>query len=84
MTPRPAWFFLYQERYPKIGCDILQRKHMVSKSGSNVGRFLQSGGDPINVDPSVATFDWNTSRMSDRAAYDPISDTDFSLTFCWL
>ena len=42
------------------------------------------GGDPTKVDPNVATFAWNASRMSDRANVPPTYGIGFVLALCWL
>ena len=42
------------------------------------------GGDPTKVDPNVASFAWNASRMSGRSDLAPTNDTDFALALCWL
>ena len=72
MTPRPVGLLLSQARYPKIGSDILHRKHMAS----------EIGGDPIKIDPSVATFAWNASRMSEHADLAPINIV-LTITACF-
>ena len=38
----------------------------------------QPGGDPTKVNPNVATFAWNASRMSDRTDLTPTNVTDFA------
>ena len=43
------------------------------------------GGDPTEVDPNVATFAWNASRMSDLTDMAPINGIDdIVLTLRWL
>ena len=42
------------------------------------------GSDPTKVDPNVATFAWNASRMSDHANVPPTYGTGFALALCWL
>ena len=38
------------------------------------------GGDPTKVNPNVATFAWNASRMSDLTDLAPTNDNVFALT----
>ena len=44
--------------------------------------YIVPGGDTTKVDPNVATFARNASRMSDLTDMAPTKGTDFALTLC--